>query len=67
MTFQYSGTTNAEDYDQNFKSFQLENSTILSYSNGTQTTWFITLNSVSSRVVTNYLSDSQNINYEVYQ
>jgi len=67
MTFQYSGITNAEDYDQNFKSFQIENSTILSYSNGTQTTWFVTLNSVSSRVVTTYLSDSQNINYEVYQ
>jgi len=67
MTFQYSGTTNAEDYDQNFKSFELQDVTLLSFSNGTQTTWFGKLNSIDSRIVTNFLSDSQNINYEVYQ
>lgn len=67
MTFQYSGTTNAEDYDQNFKSFELQDITLLSFSNGTQTTWYGKLNTISSKIVTNYISSSQNINYEVYQ
>ena len=67
MTFQYSGTSNAEDYDQNFKSFELQDITLLSFSNGTETTWFGKLNSIDSRIITNYLSDSQSINYEVYQ
>ena len=67
MTFQYSGTSNDEDYDQNFKSFELQDITLLSFSNGTETTWFGKLNSIDSRIITNYLSDSQSINYEVYQ
>ena len=67
MTFQYSGTSNAEDYDQNFKSFELQDITLLSFSNGTETTWFGKLSSIDSRIITNYLSDSQSINYEVYQ
>jgi hypothetical protein len=67
MTFQYSGTTEIIDYDENFKFIEVEDSRLCALSNGSSIFWLTTLNNIQSEVYCVFREDNNDVTFNVYQ